>query len=225
MKVKSRLLIIVIIFGASIFLAFLKFGGTNHFKTLPYYGVDTILTKTVDGVEVNDTVFHQIPPFKFLSQTGKYITNEDVKGHVYVADFIFTNCGIYCPMMTSNMTRVQEAYRSNPDVKILSHTVDPERDSLDRLKAFADKYEAIPGKWYFITGEKEALYDIATKGYYAKKPEKIEGKPNEMVHEQKFILVDKEGYIRGFYNGMDEKDVDKLIEEIKLLLHEYEVEG
>lgn len=220
-KSKSRLLIIFIIFGASLLLVFLKFGGTNHFSTLKYYGRRDTRSHLEDGKEVIDTLYHTIPKFKFINQYGDTISNGTFDRKIYVADFIFTNCDSQCPMMTQNMGVVQDAFRSNPDVSILSHTIDPDRDSLPRLKEFSNTYGAIPGKWHFVTGEEQEIYKIAAEGYYAKKPEKSSD-PNSMAHEQKFILVDKEGHIRGFYNGMDLKEVDRLVDEIRLLIHHYE---
>jgi protein SCO1/2 len=126
--------------------------------------------------------------------------------------------------MTSQLQRVQEAFINNPEVVIMSYTVDPKNDTVEALQNYAEQYGAIKGKWYLMTGEKENIYRLAKKGYYVTAKEDNVQSANledKFVHTDKFVLVDKKGHIRGFYNGTDPKEVEKLILEIKVLLNEY----
>jgi protein SCO1/2 len=200
----------------------LKFFGKNHYK-LPKYFPQDVVEREINGKLVEDTVFHEVPPFVFLSSNGDSVSNKIADGKIYVADFFFTTCPGICPQMTTQLKRVQEAFIDNPAVLILSHTVDPENDSASVLKAYAEKYKAISGKWYFLTGEKNKLYDLAQKGYSISALEDSNyNNSDRFIHSDKMILVDKEKHIRGYYNGTDEKEVDRLILEINVLLKEYE---
>ena len=157
------------------------------------------------------------PHFKLISQTGEIVTQKNLAGKIYVADFFFTRCPSICPVMTSELTRVAKVFADNPDIKIISHTVDPEYDTVEVLRDYAAKYNADPDQWYFVTGEKKEIYDLARKGYFIAAKEGDTG-PVDFIHSQRFILVDKEKRIRGYYDGTDKKDVDRLIAEIGVLL-------
>jgi protein SCO1/2 len=122
--------------------------------------------------------------------------------------------------MTNQLKRVQEAYSSNNDIKIVSYTVDPGHDSVAVLNDFAKKNEAIPGKWFFVTGQKDSIYNLAQAGYYISAGEE-KTSSEAFLHSTKLMLIDKEGRIRGYYDGIQQGEVDRLITEIKVLLHEY----
>lgn len=180
--------------------------------------------KLADGRVVTDTVFNRIPPFSLIDQDGKTVDQSIVKGKIYVASFFFTRCGTVCPRISSQLTRVQDIFRKNPDLVFLSHSVDPEHDRPAQLKAYATKYEAIPGKWYFLTGDKAAIYKLAMRGYYLPAVDAgvKDGTPDEtFIHSEKLVLVDKQGIVRGFYDGTDKEDVDRLVLEIRVLLDIY----
>lgn len=231
---KAGILLATLLVPALLYL-FLRFGTQNHY-VLPRYLPKLDSTKgeplmgTValpDGREVTDTVYNHIPPFKLIDQNGKTVDQSIVKNKIYVADFFFTRCGTICPRIASQLTRVQDIFRNNPSIVFLSHTVDPEHDRPAQLKAYADKYEAIPGKWYFLTGNKADIYDLAMHGYYLPTVDAgvKGGKPDEtFIHSEKLVLVDREGIVRGFYDGTDKKDVDRLILEIRVLLDIYSKE-
>lgn len=119
------------------------------------------------------------------------------------------------------MMRVQFAYKDDPEVMIFSHTVNPEEDSPSVLKAYAAKHNAIEGKWYFLTGDKKALYDMARNSYYITAMPG-DGGPDDFIHSEQFVLVDKHKRIRGFYDGTDYNEVSRLIDEIKVLKKEEE---
>ncbi|WMJ74903.1 SCO family protein [Cytophagaceae bacterium ABcell3] len=195
---------------------FLKGCGTNEFKLPVYFPYDSVL---VDGkYEITDA--HTIPEFSFVSHTGDSISLSDIKGKITVADFFFTRCSGICPEMTSELTRVQENFIDNEDIKIVSFTVDPENDDVEVLANYAAEYKADSRKWSFVTGEKEELYSLARKGFFVTAMEEVDIE-DDFIHSEKLILIDKEGRIRGYYTGTDREDVDRLITEINLLLHEY----
>jgi protein SCO1/2 len=228
--VKAGLLLLVLVIPALAFL-FLKNFGQNHYS-MPRYipridsttGNIMMETKLVNGKEVTDTVFHVIPDFRLTNQYNNTVTSEVIKGKIHVADFFFARCLGICPKMSSQLQRVQEAFMNNPEVVIMSYTVDPKNDNVGALENYADQYGAIKDKWHLLTGDKEDIYRLAKKGYYVTAKEDNVQSTNleeKFVHTDKFVLVDKEGHIRGFYNGSDPEEVDKLILEIKVLLSEY----
>ncbi len=230
-KLKAGILLATLVVPALLYL-FLRFGTQNHF-TLPRYLPKIDSTKgeplmgkvtLPDGREVIDTIYNRIPPFKLIDQNGDTVSQSLVKGKLYVASFFFTRCGTICPKISSQLTRVQSIFQQNPDILFLSHTVDPEHDRPEQLKAYAKRYEAISGKWYFLTGTKADIYELAMHGYYLPTVDAglKEGKPDEtFIHSEKLVLVDKDGIVRGFYDGTDKEDVDRLVLEIRVLLDIY----
>lgn len=179
-------------------------------RTLPVYGMQDEQNKSN----------HTIAPFSFIDQNGDTVTDKDYSNKVYVTDFFFTTCRSICPVMTTQMQRVFEHYKSNPDVMFLSYSVNPEYDTPAVLKEYADKHHADAKKWHFVTGDKQKIYDLARISYLVTAT-KGDGGPDDFVHTQNFALIDKEKRIRGYYDGTDSTDVNKLITEIDLLLREY----
>lgn len=163
---------------------------------------------------------HRIEPFKLINQDNKVFTEKDVDGKIYVADFFFTTCPSICIDMSKQLIRVQEEFKNKDDFIILSHTVQPEVDSVPVLKEYANRHKANPKKWVFLTGDKKEIYDLARKSYFAVTTEG-EGGPSDFIHTENFILIDKEGRIRGFYDGTSEEDVDRLMNEVEILYREY----
>ncbi len=204
-KIISTAIIVVVLFNACKF---------NTQKTLPIFGNHSPVTKTVDGKTVTDTVYQTIPPFRFINQYGDSITNKNMNGNIYVADFFFTSCPSICPIMQRNMLTVYNEFKNTPDVKILSYTIDPKYDSVAVLKKYADKL-GISGKtWLFLQGKKEETFSLATS-YMVSKPQENAKQPP--THDGLFILVDKQKRIRGSYDGTDPKQVDQLVNDIKTL--------
>jgi protein SCO1/2 len=164
----------------------------------------------------NLETFYPVPDFSLTDQTDKTVTLHELKGRVWVADFIFTNCGGTCPVMTEKMRKLQEALPA--DIHMVSFTVDPLRDTSKALAAYAAEHGATRERWLFLTGDKQALYDICIKGF--KLPvEDDEGTPLEPItHSTRFVLVDKEGQIRGYYSGTEEEDLKRLATDAKGLL-------
>ena len=230
---KTGILLILLVVPVLIFL-FLKNFGQNHFTLPRYIPLMDSTTGNVKfekviykGEEINDTVFHSIPNFNLTDQNGKPQNSNLFKNKIHIAEFIFTRCPGQCPIMSKEMQRVQESFENEKDVIILSYSVDPEFDTPENLKIYANNLGAIDGKWYFLTGQKKEIYRMAYYGYFVTAKEENKNLTNledRFVHTDKCILVDSEGHIRGFYNGTDRKDIDKLVLETKVLLHELKQE-
>jgi protein SCO1/2 len=180
-------------------------------KDLPIFG-----EREVVGT---DTIYHTIAPFQFVDQDSAVITNADFKDQVYVADFFFTSCRTICPIMKTQMLRVYEATAEMPDVKILSHTIDPEYDTVALLHDFAERLGVTSKRWHFVTGVKDSIYKIAQTSYFATAMED-KSEPDGFIHSGAFLLIDKKQRIRGKYDGTKEAEVNKLIADIKKLRRE-----
>ena len=175
------------------------------------------------NVEGSDTIYHKISSFQFVDQDSALITNADFKDKIYVADFFFTSCRTICPIMKSQMLRVYEATKEMPDVLILSHTIDPEYDTVALLHDFAARLGVESKRWHFVTGVKDSIYKIAQTSYFATALED-KSEPDGFIHSGAFLLIDKKGRIRGKYDGTKEEDVNRLVGDIKLLRTENEGE-
>jgi protein SCO1/2 len=182
-------------------------------KPLPIFGERELIN--------GDTVYHTIKEFQFVNQDSVLVTKATVKGKIYVADFFFTTCRTICPIMKSQMVRVNEAIKDMPDVLIISHSIDPEYDTVGLLHDYAERLGAKSDKWYFVTGQpRDYVFDLAQTSYFSTAMED-KTEPDGFVHSGAFLLVDKEGRLRGKYDGTKEDDVNRLIEEIKRLQREY----
>lgn len=182
-------------------------------RTLPYYGAK-------HTIQPGDTTFHTVQPFWFISQYRQPVTEASVKNKIYVTDFFFTTCQSICPVMSSQLERVYKAFEKDTNVLILSHTVDPEEDSVNVLMDYARAHGVKDRRWLFVTGEKQQLYELARKGYLLNN-EAGDGGSGDFIHTQNFALVDKERHLRGFYDGTDSAEVARLITDIKILTDEY----
>ncbi len=167
-----------------------------------------------------DTVYHTIPDFSFISQEGTTITQKELASHIYVSDFFFTNCPSICPLVKKQMLRIYDKYENQPLVKLVSHTIDPVRDTQEKLKKYADALGVDSDKWLFLTGDKEALYDIADQ-YFVPAMEDPEA-PGGFDHSGKIMLVDKNRHIRSFGEGTEPDDITQLLKDIDRLIAEYE---
>lgn len=191
--------------------------GKNRYKLPVYFAEDSVAS---EGGRYKITQAYSVPDFSLVDQDRKTITQKELRGSIYVADFFFTRCGSICPKMTTQLTRVQEEFMKDSTIKIVSFTVDPKHDTAEVLKKYANEYSAVDGKWRFVTGPKDSIYALAQKGYFITAMEDT-AHPLDFVHSDKLVLIDKNGWIRGFYNGTDLKEVDKLITEIKVLKEIY----
>lgn len=195
---------------------FLFYRALKPTKTLPIFNPADVNPELVDSSVQFKSKYHTIADFSFTNQNGKRITQKDYEGKIYVADFFFTTCGSICPKMTTNLVDVQNAFLTNPKVKILSFTVMPVVDSVSVLKDYAQINGVNDTKWNLVTGNKKAIYALARKSFLAVK----QGKPNElydMVHTENFVLVDTKKRVRGFYDGTKKEEITRLIEDINWL--------
>lgn len=188
-------------------------------KSLPIFTPSMVNPELVDTTVQHIANNHFIADFSFVNQNGKKITQEDYKGKIYVADFFFTTCQTICPLMTDNMSWLQQQIKNNPKVMLLSHSVTPDIDSVSVLKKYAIQKGVLDTKWNLVTGNKKDIYYIARKSYLVVKT----GKPEElydMVHTENFVLVDDKRRVRGFYDGTKREEVERLLEDIKFLCGE-----
>ena len=218
MKRKGLILLLILLFPSVLYIVLTT--GKHNILYPQYYGPKDVSKTIVDGKERIDTIYHTIPPFTFTNQDGITVTEKDYEGKIYVANFFFATCQSICPQMSSQLQRVQDKLKNYEDVKILSHTVDPDHDTLPVLKEYAARVHADTKKWSFVTGKKEEIYDIAMKGYLLPAGENTEEGGEPFIHSEMFILVDWNRRIRGIYDGTSTVETDKMIDTIKALLAE-----
>tara|TARA_R110002020_G_scaffold465756_1_gene687465 strand:+ start:118607 stop:119350 length:744 start_codon:yes stop_codon:yes gene_type:complete len=190
-------------------------------KPLPIYQPAMVNTELVDSTIQHQINYHKIADFSLTNQNGKTITQADYKDKIYVADFFFTTCQTICPIMTDNMEKIQKEIMNDDEVMLLSHSVTPEIDTVEQLKKYAIKKGVNDKKWNLVTGDKGEIYRLARKSYLAVKDD---GMPDDygMVHTENFMLIDKKGQIRGYYDGTKTEDITTLLNDIKKLKKEYE---
>jgi protein SCO1/2 len=190
----------------------------------PHYLPDSIIVKTKRGKQINDTLWHTVADFSLVNQMGKKVSWKDMSGKIIIADFFFTHCPTICPGLTRNMKRLQESItnaervgdRTNQSVHFLSFSIDPERDSVERLKYWADRFQINPEQWWLLTGNKKAIYDLIIKEM--KIPvEDGQGVDTSFMHTDHFVLIDTNRYVRGYYHGLDSVSLAKLSKDIVLL--------
>lgn len=185
---------------------------------LPYYGFHDVDYIEENGEVLTDTIFHVVPKFYFTSHLGTGITNETVKGHIYVADFFFSHCPSICPMMTNNLSTLHERTKDIEELIILSHTIDPGRDSIQRLNEYISLMDInVRDDWFFVRGSQEYTYEIGKYGYLinADVDPAAEG---GFLHSEHFVLVDRGGHIRGMYEGTDTNQINILEQDIRKLI-------
>lgn len=164
-------------------------------------------------------VYHTIPAVQLIAQDGKPFSTSRVKGKVAVADFFFASCEGICPKMTHQLARVQQAFKGDTNVVLVSFTVDPDRDTAAFLQQYAMRFSADTAQWKFITGPKKELYDLARYGYFLA-VEPGNGDSEDFIHSPQLTLTDKHARVRGYYDGTDAAAVDSLIVDMKKLLLE-----
>ena len=206
--------------GLSAVIVYLFYNALKPRPVLPVYQPSMVNTELVDEDLQFVKKYHTIAPFQLVNQNGDTITQADYEGKIYIADFFFTTCPTICPIMTGNMVEIQKHILDDPEVMLLSHTVTPEIDSVPRLKAYAEKKGVVDAKWNLVTGDKKQIYELARKSYLAAKSTG-DGGAFDMIHTENFVLVDKEKRIRGFYDGTKTEDMEKLLEDLRILKAEY----
>ncbi len=186
-------------------------------KVLPFYNSEEFTPEWISENDPNYSKIHKVAPFKFTNQNGKTITNKDFEGKIYITDFFFTTCPSICPILAKNMGAIQEIYKDDDDVMLLSHSVMPWVDSVDKIKEYAAQKGAIDNKWHLITGDRNEIYDLARSSYFADEDYKRTKDESEFIHTENFILIDQKGRIRGVYNGTLAIETKRLIKHIEKL--------
>lgn len=194
-------------------------------RVLPIVGNYDIEYKTVDGKEVGDTIYPKVPGFAYLNQDSVMVDSKSMKGKVWIADFFFTSCPTICPPMTSQMKRLNIMTKDlAKHVQFMSFSIDPETDTPKQFRDYIKEHGIDAKNWSFFTGDEEATYELAHDFFHvgAQRNEDAEG---GFEHNDTFVLIDKEGYVRGLYEGTKTADVDRLEKDLrKLLKHEYNVD-
>ncbi len=191
-----------------------------------HYLPDTVINRIEKGKAVNDTVWHRVANFHLINQLGDTVSLYDLQGKLIVMDYFFTSCRSTCPVLTGNMLKMQQSFAKGGDVmsapdssivQFISFSVDPETDSVARLKKYADHYGIDPGNWWLLTGNRDSIYNYA---FEQLKVDKFDDAPinPDFVHTTRFVLIDKNFNVRGYYNGLDSTSLDKLSKDIGLLM-------
>ena len=193
--------------------------GTHHYTKLPYIGPKEAVKNEGGGYDTN---YHKIPYFEFTNQDGEVITRDDLLGKVYITDFFFATCPTICPKMAGNMKYLQDKFKDKKDLKFISITVNPEHDSAEVLKDYAEMVHADTDTWTFLTGDKDKIYDLALNGFFVSVGED-EVAPGGFLHTQYFVLVDKNGHIRGLFDGTVYSEMKKDLTDALDILYKEEV--
>lgn len=190
-----------------------------------HYGIERIDSQAVNGQVKKDTIYRHISDITLTNQVGETVSlNKNLAGKMLVIDFFFTNCPTICPQLSRHMALLQKSFKKDPKkeasldtiVQFISITVNPERDSFPVLRTYADRYGANPDHWWFLTGDKKAIYNFARNELgVATGPG--DGGADDFIHTEKIVLIDKDRYIRGYYNGLNDTDVRKCADDIVLL--------
>ena len=188
-------------------------------ETLPIYQPAEVNEKLVDSSIIHVSKYHKIADFKLTNQNGEKITQEYYNDKIYIADFFFTTCQDICPVMTKNMYQLQQELKNDNNILFLSHTVIPEIDTVEQLKKYAIENKIDESRWNLVTGDKKQIYDLARKSYLA--VEDVEFGEFDMIHTENFMLIDKQKQIRGFYDGTNTEEIQRLLKDIGILKQSY----
>ena len=186
-------------------------------KYLPFYNTPNFTPEWIEISSKNYNSIHTIPSFQFIDQNGKSITQQTFNDKIYVTDFFFTTCPGICKKLTNNLSIVQKAFKNDSTILLLSHSVTPESDSVERLKKYATQFGVIDSKWHLVTGTRKAIYTIAREAYFADEDFGIKKNKDDFLHTENILLIDKHKRIRGVYKGTLEIEIQHLIEDINLL--------
>ncbi len=198
---------------------------SEHAVIMPrHYLPDSVVTVTKNGKRITDTVWHQLTDFSLTNQEGKNVTFDSLKGKIIIADFFFTHCPTICPALTSNMKRLAESIhngqrvgdRTNKQVHFLSFSIDSERDSVERLKYWADRFQINPEQWWLLTGDKKKIYDFIINEIKVPAQDGM-GVDTDFIHTDHFVLIDSNRYVRGYYHGLDSSSLQELSKDLVLL--------
>lgn len=193
----------------------------NTVIPLPYYNTPEFTPQFITSPkEAEQKITHTISAFSMTDQHGKQITQKNIEGKIHVANFIFTRCGSICPIMTKHMKLVQDAFKKNDNVVMLSYSVTPWMDSVARLKLYADNNGITSPNWHFLTGNKGDIYKLARQSYFAEEDLGFSKDSTDFLHTEHILLIDRNKKIRGIYNGTLQLEAEQLIKDIQTLLEE-----
>lgn len=211
---KNLFLIVLIILGVGC-----KQKNSQASIDLPFYNEETFTAEWITKDDPAYSEIHTIPDFEFINQEGQLVSNRTFEGKVYVANFFFTLCPTVCPKMEANLSMIQDEFEGNNQLKILSHTVMPWADSVERLKEYALQNDINTDQWHLVTGNQEAIYEIGRLAYFA---DEGFGKGitslDDFLHTENIVLIDQKRRIRGIYNGTLRLEMRRMIDDIKYLL-------
>ena len=190
---------------------------TSRVEYLPYYGDESFTPYWITPNSEEEKSFHKIPDFQLLNQQGDTVSQTTFDDKIYIADFFFTTCPGICLKMTGNMAKVQEAFKDDPEVLLLSHSVTPSIDSVPVLKNYAEKNGVNDNKWHLVTGDKTEIYNLGRNQYFVENELGVPKDINDFLHTENFLLIDKNKHIRGIYNGLNRASIAQLITDIKAL--------
>jgi protein SCO1/2 len=211
---KNMKLLLIILF----ILPYISGCSNGSLSKLPYYDTPDFTPQWVSDGDAEK--LHKISDFSFTDQDGKQITNGSLAGKIYVANFFFTTCPGICPAMTKNLLKLQNKFEYDNDIKIISHSVMPQSDSVQSLKNYEKTFNIKNGMWYLVTGNTSDIYEIARRSYFAEEKAGYNSDSTEFLHTEHVLLVDKNGHLRGIYNGTLALDAERMIEDINILKKE-----
>lgn len=190
---------------------------SSRVDALPYYNDASFTPHWLEGKTTDLKSFHKIPEFTLTNQDGQQITQKTFENKIYVTDFFFTSCPGICPKMTENMSVLQDAFKDDDQVLLLSHSVTPVKDSVSILKHYAEGKGVITNKWHLVTGDRKQIYDLGRQAYFVEEDLGNKKTDDDFLHTENFVLIDKNKHIRGIYNGLNKTAVQQLIADIKTL--------
>ena len=189
----------------------------SRVEYLPYYNDDSFTPHWLTPNTKEERAFHKIPDFSLQNQLGETVTQSTFDNKIYITDFFFTTCPGICPKMTGNMAKIQEEFKNDQDVLLLSHSVMPSTDSVSVLNAYATNNNVIANKWHLVTGDRQEIYDLGRDHYFVESDLGEIKSIDDFLHTENFLLIDKNKHIRGIYNGLNRASIAQLIIDIKAL--------
>lgn len=193
---------------------------TSRVDYLPYFKDESFTPYWIKPNSKEEQAFHKIPDFKLINQLGDTITQKIFENKIYITDFFFATCPGICPKMTRNMAKVQDAFKKDEDILLLSHSVMPTTDSVSVLNAYAKTYNVIANKWHLVTGDKNEIYTLGRDHYFVENDLGEQKSIDDFLHTENFLLIDKNKHIRGIYNGLNRASIQQLIADVRTLLDE-----
>lgn len=190
---------------------------TSRVASLPYFKDATFTPYWLQPNTQETKDFHTVPDFDLVNQLGDTITQKTFQNKIYVTDFFFTTCPGICPKMTDNMSILQEEFKDDPTVLLLSHSVMPEYDSVSILQEYASNKGISSYKWHLVTGDREQIYDLGRNHYFVEEDLGVEKNEDDFLHTENFLLIDKSKHIRGIYNGLNKTSITQLVADIETL--------